>query len=249
MIEELSLKLLDIIFDMLPTDAYKIIEFKDIFEFFDEEALPDIDNVTKAANFLKEQSFVNIKFFDEEEICICITSRGRRKIEDERYEKRRREIEEKERLERERREEEERLAKIKREQEEKEHQERLAEEKRRAAEEIERMIEETKQNMKKMSRQERQEATKTITELESSEVYKEVFVAPEEPETVLENNKIEPAIPQQVVASNNTIFATRLDDDALKLIRKMCRKSAFYGSIFGGIISAVIYLVVTFIIK
>lgn len=215
MSEKQSEVLLCYLYDICSNESFKIIDVSDILTTLGDE-VPDITALQNAVLKLSEAGLMRVSFFDASEICFSVTAQGKRTVEDIRY-----------KLELQRREEEERLARERREEEDRIAREKLEEDKRQAALEIQRMIEETQEKMKSMSKAEKQDAVKTLEELKKDEVYQEVIV--HESETQLaEKEQEQPPQVIPVAPVNNS-----------KLIRSVFF-AALFGSAFGTLIVSLV---------
>lgn len=124
---ELTFEVLNIIYDFCHDDSYKIIDVNDIILALPEGVDCDIEKLFALIDDLATEEAINLKYRDEEDICVAITVKGKRIVKKEREtrakieaqrkareeeERRRQEQAEKERLEREKKLEDARLALI-----------------------------------------------------------------------------------------------------------------------------------------
>lgn len=156
----LDFEILNVIFDFCTDDSFKIIDINDIMDNLSDDFKCSNDELFKIIDDLATEDCIQLKYKDEEDICLSITTKGKRLIKKER--------ETRERLEEQKRLKEEENARLKAEQEEKE----------RELEKARIALEEMQAQRKKKKSQEAKELEQQVQALEK-EITTEVQVEEE----------------------------------------------------------------------
>lgn len=233
--EQIKNEFLEALCQLCPVvDAYKIIEYAEIKNNPLCSAMT-ISGIQKHLEVLNDNGYIIKRFSDDEEICLCVTGKTVRRVDDLIAERKRIEDEKKRQEEERILRETERLEREKREKDERDERERLAEAKRQEASELEKQIEQAKKELKKFGK----DGTKTLDKLEENKALVEEELRELHVDTEVEPpaQAIESPIPITVPA---VVDIPQLSEVSYKLIKNICKRSARSGAIIGGIIGSIL---------